>query len=176
MFGVAGLLSIFALSLFLIPSPALRRLSSISVLPAATMPRFALSLLFPFALLSSTLTAPSLSRGLVSREFQNETQTLRFSTRRWGTKKTRWPRWCRQPRDRSGSTHIDIDQLFVRTAAVSTSFPCASCIPAFERIYVEGRHRRRASLGRLDYLVEIRNARSRKICGTNSRDRPIVSR
>jgi len=68
--------------------------SSISVLPATTMP-FALSLslsLSPFRSFTLSLHFPPLClcpRGLVSREFQNETQTLRFSTRRRGTKKTR---------------------------------------------------------------------------------------
>lgn len=98
-------------------------------MPSRTFSLFPIRSLIPF---SSTFL--SLPRSLVSGEFQSETQTLRFSTKRQGTKKTRWPHWCR-PRDRNESTHIDIDQLFVRTAAISTSFSCASASLHFERIY-----------------------------------------
>lgn len=79
----------------------------------------------------------------------------------------------------SESTHIDIDQLFVRTAAVSTSFLYASASLHSSGFMLRGREPTTVfpgSAGLSRDLAEIRNVRSRKICGTNSCDRAIVSR
>jgi len=73
--------------------------------------------------------------------------------------------------------HIDIDQLFVRTAAVSASFPLAPPCSCIRTDLCRGR--RRFSLGRLDYLgislkygMFVREKFAVRICA----DRAIASR